>query len=61
MVVTGVSVNLGVFGLCIEAVNLGYQAALVTDAVAGLPADYAADVRAPTRSPWWPPWPRSTR
>lgn len=44
LVVTGVSVNLGVFGLCVEAVNLGYQVALVTDAVAGVPADYAADV-----------------
>lgn len=42
--VTGVSVNLGVFGLCVEAVNLGYQVALVTDAVAGLPADYARQV-----------------
>lgn len=44
LVVTGVSVNLGVFGLCVEAVNLGYQVALVTDAVAGVPADYAAEV-----------------
>ena len=44
LVVTGVSVNLGVFGLCVEAVNLGYQVALVTDAVCGLPADYAAEV-----------------
>jgi nicotinamidase-related amidase len=44
LVVTGVSVNLGVFGLCVEAVNLGYQVVLVTDAVAGLPADYAAEV-----------------
>ncbi len=44
VVVTGVSVNLGVFGLCVEAVNLGYQVVLVTDAVAGLPAEYAAEV-----------------
>ena len=41
LVVTGVSVNLGVLGLCIEAVNLGYQVVLATDAVAGTPADYA--------------------
>jgi len=44
LVVTGVSVNLGVLGLCIEAVNLGYQVAVPTDAVAGVPADYAAAV-----------------
>jgi biuret amidohydrolase len=44
LVVTGVSVNLGIFGLCVEAVNLGYQVALPTDAVAGVPADYAAEV-----------------
>ena len=44
LVVSGVSVNLGVFGLCVEAVNLGYQVVLVTDAVAGLPAEYATEV-----------------
>jgi nicotinamidase-related amidase len=44
LVVAGVSVNLGVFGLCVEAVNLGYQVVLATDAVAGVPADYAAEV-----------------
>ena len=37
LVVTGVSVNLGVLGACIEAVNLGYQVAVPTDAVAGVP------------------------
>jgi nicotinamidase-related amidase len=42
LVVAGVSVNLGVLGLCVEAVNLGYQVAVATDAVAGVPADYAA-------------------
>ena len=41
VVVTGVSVNLGVFGLCLSAVDLGYQVVLVRDAVAGVPADYA--------------------
>ncbi len=41
LIVTGVSVNLGVLGLCIEAVNLGYQVVLATDAVAGTPAAYA--------------------
>jgi len=50
VVVTGVSVNLGVLGCCIEAVNLGYQVAVPTDAVTGVPADYAASVVATTLS-----------
>lgn len=41
LVVSGVSVNLGVLGLTIEAVNLGYQVVVATDAVCGVPADYA--------------------
>ena len=41
LVATGVSVNLGVLGLAIEAVNLGYQVVVVRDAVAGLPQQYA--------------------
>ena len=41
VVATGVSVNLGVFGLCVEAVNLGYRVILPRDCVAGFPADYA--------------------
>ena len=41
VVATGVSVNLGVFGMCLSAVDLGYQVVLVRDAVAGVPADYA--------------------
>ena len=41
VVATGVSVNLGVLGLAIEAVNLGYSVVVPRDAVAGLPADYA--------------------
>jgi nicotinamidase-related amidase len=40
LVVTGVSVNLGVLGLCVEAVNLGYQVVVATDAVVGVPVDY---------------------
>jgi nicotinamidase-related amidase len=36
-----VSVNLGIFGLCMSAVDLGYQVVVVRDAVAGVPADYA--------------------
>jgi nicotinamidase-related amidase len=41
IVATGVSVNLGILGLCINAIDLGYQVVLPRDAVAGLPADYA--------------------
>jgi len=50
LVVTGVSVNLGVLGCCIEAVNLGYQVAVPTDAVAGVPPAYAASVVATSLS-----------
>jgi nicotinamidase-related amidase len=45
---TGVSLNLGVLGLAIEAVNLGYRVAVVTDAVAGVPRDYGRAVMANT-------------
>ena len=41
LLVTGVSVNLGVLGLAIEAVNLGYQVI-----VCGFPVDYAQAVLA---------------
>jgi nicotinamidase-related amidase len=41
VVATGVSVNLGVLGLAIEAVNLGYRVVVPRDAVAGLPGEYA--------------------
>lgn len=44
IIVTGVSLNLGIFGLCIEAVNLGYEVVLPVDAVAGTPRDYARSV-----------------
>ena len=44
VVATGVSVNLGMLGLCISAVDLGYQVVLVRDAVAGVPVDYAESV-----------------
>jgi nicotinamidase-related amidase len=48
VVATGVSVNLGVLGLAIEAVNLGYRVVVATDAVAGVPRDYADMVMANT-------------
>jgi nicotinamidase-related amidase len=41
VVATGVSVNLAILGLAIEAVNLGYRVVVATDAVAGTPVDYA--------------------
>jgi nicotinamidase-related amidase len=44
VVATGVSVNLGILGLAIEAVNLGYRVVIPRDTVAGLPADYAEAV-----------------
>jgi nicotinamidase-related amidase len=44
VVATGVSVNLGVLGLCIEAANLGYRIAVPVDAVSGFPREYAQAV-----------------
>jgi nicotinamidase-related amidase len=44
VVVTGVSVNLGVFGMALSALDLGYQVVLVRDAVAGVPSEYAEAV-----------------
>ena len=41
VVATGVSVNLGVLGLAIEAVNLGYRVVVPRDTVAGIPKAYA--------------------
>ncbi|MEU7892823.1 cysteine hydrolase [Nonomuraea sp. NPDC049152] len=44
VVAVGVSLNLGIQGLAIEAVALGYRVTVVTDAVAGIPEDYAQAV-----------------
>ncbi len=41
LVVTGVSVNVAITGLVMDAVNLGYQIVLPRDAVAGVPTEYA--------------------
>jgi biuret amidohydrolase len=41
LVVTGVSVNVAVTNLVMDAVNAGYQVVVPRDAVAGIPADYA--------------------
>lgn len=40
LVVTGVSVNVAVPNAVFDAVNRGYHAVVVTDAVAGVPSDY---------------------
>ncbi|KJY42092.1 isochorismatase [Streptomyces sp. NRRL B-1568] len=44
LIVTGVSVNVAVPNAVFDAVNLGYTAVVPADAVAGVPADYAAAV-----------------
>ena len=44
VVVTGVSVNVAVTNLVMDAVNLGYQVVLPRDAVCGIPAAYADSV-----------------
>ena len=44
VIATGVSVNVGIVGMCIEASNLGYRVVVPTDAVCGIPAAYANDV-----------------
>jgi len=44
VVVTGVSVNIAITNLVMDAVNLGYQVVLPRDAVCGVPADYADSV-----------------
>ncbi len=41
VVVTGVSVNVAVTNLVMDAVNHGYQVVLPRDAVCGIPVDYA--------------------
>jgi nicotinamidase-related amidase len=41
VVATGVSLNRGIVGMSIEAVDHGYSVVVPTDAVAGYPADYA--------------------
>ena len=40
----GVSVNIGMTNLAMDAVNRGYQVVMPRDAIAGVPADYARAV-----------------
>ncbi len=44
IVATGVSVNVAITNLVMDAVNAGYQVVLPRDAVAGIPSDYASAV-----------------
>ncbi len=44
VVATGVSLNVGIQGVVIEAINHGYHVVLVKDCVAGYPPDYAEAV-----------------
>lgn len=41
VIVAGVSVNLGILGTVISAIDLGYRVVLVRDAVCGVPTEYA--------------------
>ncbi len=50
VIATGVSLNVGIIGLVIEAVNLGYQVVIPRDCVAGYPAEYGEAVLANTLS-----------
>jgi nicotinamidase-related amidase len=44
IVAVGVSVNLAITNLCMDAVNKAYRVVVPRDAVAGIPADYASTV-----------------
>ena len=44
IVALGVSLNIGVLGLVLSAVDLGYQVVLATDAVAGVPLEYGHEI-----------------
>ena len=44
IVALGVSLNIGVLGLALSAVDLGYQVVIPTDAVAGVPLEYGREI-----------------
>jgi nicotinamidase-related amidase len=50
VVVVGVSLNIAIPNLVFDAVNRGYQVVVVSDAVAGTPVEYGAQVLAHTLS-----------
>lgn len=51
VVACGVSLNVGVTGLCLGAADLGYRVVVPTDAVVGVPAAYGDDVLRHTLAP----------
>lgn len=51
VVACGVSLNVGVLGLCLGAVDLGYRVIVPTDASVGVPAEYGDEVLAHTLRP----------
>ena len=44
VVAVGVSLNIGILGLAMSAVDLGYQVVVVSDAVAGVPLEYGRQI-----------------
>jgi nicotinamidase-related amidase len=44
VVLTGVSLNLGIFGMALSALDLGYQVVIAEDAVTGVPEEYCRQV-----------------
>ena len=44
VVATGVSLNVGIFAMAVEAVGLGYSVVIPRDCVAGVPPEYGAQV-----------------
>jgi nicotinamidase-related amidase len=44
VVACGVSLNVGVLGLCLGAADLGYEVVVATDAVVGVPPEYGDEV-----------------
>ena len=44
VIATGFSINIGIFGMLLGAVDLGFSAVLPVDCVGGIPEDYAQSV-----------------
>lgn len=51
VIATGASLNIGITGMVMVAVDLGYRVAVATDAVAGVPREYGEAVVAHTLAP----------
>jgi nicotinamidase-related amidase len=51
VVAAGVSLNIGVTGLCLAAADLGYRVVVPTDATVGVPVDYGDAVLRHTLAP----------